>query len=152
MTAAAFQLEGDEDRFYYPAFSCFGGGRGRANFGPNFVHPPSKNFDYKPFSELVKVGDMEAAEEKLNNAVKRFKTFKVKKSDGVMGGEAAGQTLLQKDPHEVVKLVAEIMSLKWNEIRWRDFVEYNKKAFAAMEERAKERKRKREEGGLRRHT
>lgn len=83
---------------------------------------------------------MEAAEEKLSNAVKKFKNFKVKKQEVVVGGEVAGQTLLQKDPQEVVKLVAEIMSLKWNQVRWRDFVEYNEKAFIAMEERAQTRK------------
>ena len=61
-------------------------------------------------------------------------------TEGVLGGEMGGQTLLRKDPHEVVKLVAEIMSLKWNKIRLEDFVAYNKKAFRAMKERAKTRR------------
>ena len=40
---------------YYPAVSCYSGGRVRANFGPTFVYPPNKDLvkDYKPFSEAA---------------------------------------------------------------------------------------------------
>ena len=146
MPAAAFQIKEDEQNFYYPAFSCYGGGRGRANFGPKFVFPPNnKDLAFKPFNDLVVIEDMEAAEAKLSIAVKNFKNLKVK----VVGGESGEQALLNKDPNEVMQCVVDIMKLKWCKVRWLDFQQYNTKAFEAMLERSK---RLEEEGGGRRRT